>query len=186
MVTLTELWLPIVLSAVLVFVGSSVIHMVFTYHRSEYKKLPNEDKALETLRGIGLTPGLYVFPCPPSHKEMGTPEMIEKYKRGPVGMLTVMPSRPPQMGKSLVQWFLFCLLVGVFVAYLAGRTLAPGSEYLAVFRVAGTVALMGYGFGEISASIWKAQAWSATFKHMFDGLVYALLTAGAFGWLWPR
>ena len=185
MVTVTQLWLPIVLSAVAVLAISSIIHMLLPYHRSEYKKLPNEDGLLDTMRKNGVAPGLYVFPhC--QHKEMKSPEMVEKFKRGPVGMLTVMPSGPMAMGKYMTMWFLFCLLIGVFVAYLAGRTLSAGTPYLAVFRVAGTVAFMGYGVGALTDSIWKGQRWSATLKHVFDGLVYALLTAGFFGWLWPR
>jgi len=186
MVTVTELWLPILLSAVVVFVASSVIHMLLPYHKSEYKKLPNEDRLLEAMRNEGVAPGLYVFPYVAAHKEMKSAEMIEKYKRGPVGMVTVMPSRPPAMGKYLTMWFLFCVLIGVFVAYLAGRTLQPGAQYLAVFRIAGTVAFVGYGVGVLTDSIWKGQAWSATLKHLFDGLIYGLLTAGVFGWLWPR
>ena len=186
MVYVTELWLPILLSAVAVFVTSSVINMLLPYHRSEYKKLPNEEKLLEAMRNEGVAPGLYVFPHAAKPKAMGSAEMIEKYKRGPVGMVTVMPSRPPAMGKYLTMWFLFCVVMGVFVAYLAGRTLHPGSEYLAVFRIAGTVAFLGYGATQLTDSIWKGQAWSATLKHLFDGLVYGLLTAGVFGWLWPR
>ncbi len=186
MVTVTELWLPIVLSAVAVFAVSSVIHMLLPYHRSECKKLPNEDKLLEAMRNEGVAPAFYVFPYAPKPKDMGTPEMVAKFKKGPVGLMTVIPSGPMAMGKYLTMWFLFSVLIGVFVAYLAGRTLQAGTPYLAVFRVAGTVAFLGYGVGALTDSIWKGQRWSATLKHVFDGLVYALLTAGFFGWLWPR
>jgi hypothetical protein len=133
MVDLTALWLPIVLSAVLVFVASSVIHMVLQYHRSDYRKLPNEAKVRETLRAENLAPGNYYFPHG-TPKEMGTPEMQEKFKQGPVGLLTAMPSGPPAMGKNLAQWFVYCLVVGVFVAYLTGRTVGPDASYLEVFR----------------------------------------------------
>lgn len=34
-------------------------------------------------------------------------------------------------------------------------------------------------------SIWYKRKWSSTLKSMADGLVYALVTAGTFGWLWP-
>ncbi|HEY4683084.1 MAG TPA: hypothetical protein VIH17_07520 [Candidatus Acidoferrales bacterium] len=186
MVSVTALWLPILLSAVVVFIASSIIHMVLPYHRSDYKRLPNEEKLLEAMRSAGVFPGHYMFPHVTSHKELKSAEMIEKYKKGPVGLVTVLPSRPPAMGKYLLKWFIFCLAMGVFVAYLAGRTLHVGTEYLAVFRIAGTVAFLGYSAGQALDSIWKGQAWSTTIKHMFDGLVYGLLTAGVFGWLWPR
>jgi len=186
MVPITALWLPILLSAVIVFVASSIIHMVLPIHKSDYRKLPEEDRVLDTLRAAGVTPGpVYHFPHT-THKEMKSPEAVERFKRGPVGLLTVIPSGPPAMGKFLGQWFLYCAVIGVFVAYLTGRTLIPGTRYLEVFRVAGTTAFLGYAAAQIQDSIWKGQSWSVTFKHVFDGLIYGLLTAGTFGWLWPR
>lgn len=186
MVDLTTLWLPIVLSAAVVFVASSVIHMVLPYHRSDYKQLPNEERILDAIRKESVTRGTYFFPHCASMKEMKSPEGIERFKKGPVGLLTVLPSGPPMLPKHLVQWFIYCLGIGVFVAYLTGRTLSTGAEYLVVFRVVGTVAFLGYAAAHASDSIWKGEVWSTTFKHMFDGLVYGLLTAGVFGWLWPR
>lgn len=185
MAFLTELWLPIILSAIAVFIASSVIHMALTYHRSDYKKLPNEPRVLDSLRSEGLAPGNYFFPHATGPTEMGTPEMQEKFKQGPVGLLTVMPSGPPAMNKNLIQWFGYCLVVGIFVAYVASHTLAPGDSYLAVFRVTGTVAFLGYAGAHAQDSIWSGQPWSNTFKAIFDGLVYGLVTAGVFGWLRP-
>ncbi|MGA7908549.1 MAG: hypothetical protein WCA16_14155 [Candidatus Sulfotelmatobacter sp.] len=186
MVPLTALWLPILLSAVIVFVASSIIHMVLPVHKSDYRKLPDEDKVLDALRTAGVTAGrTYHFPhC--SHKDMKSPEMTEKFKRGPIGLLNVMPSGPPALGKFLGQWFVYCIVVGIFVAYLTGRTESAGTPYLQVFRVAGTAAFLGYAVGQIQDSIWKGQTWGVTLKHVFDGLIYGLLTAGTFGWLWPR
>ncbi len=186
MVSITALWLPILLSAVIVFVASSIMHMVLPYHRSDYRKLPDEGKVTDALRAVGVTPGpVYSFPhC--AHKDMKSPEVVEKFKRGPVGLLTVFPSGPPALPKFLGLWFVNCVVVGIFVAYLTGRTRVPGTDYLQVFRVAGTVAFMGYGVGQLQDSIWKGQTWGVTAKHVFDGLIYALLTAGTFGWLWPR
>jgi hypothetical protein len=185
MVTLTALWLPILLSAVAVFLASSLVHMVFTYHRSDYGKLPEEDRVVEAIRGAKVPPGTYMFPHAGSPKELRSPEMLAKFERGPLGMLTVRPGGPPVMGKNLAQWFVFCLVISVFVAYVCGRTLAAGTDYLAVFRIAGVVALLGYASGDVMASIWKWQGWGTTAKGVLDGLVYALLTAGVFGWLWP-
>jgi len=185
MVPLTALWLPIVLSAVIVFVASSIMHTILKYHQSDYKQLPDEDKVLGALRAASLKRGCYVFPfC--THKEMKSPAMVEKYKQGPVGMMTVLPSGPPAMPKFLTLWFIYCLIIGFFVAYLTGRTVSAGANYLVVFRVAGTAAFLGYGLGHISDGIWKGQTWSATIKEVIDGLIYGLLTAGTFGWLWPR
>ncbi|MGH7676013.1 MAG: hypothetical protein ACREMV_12145 [Gemmatimonadales bacterium] len=185
MVPIMALWLPMLVSAVIVYIASSVVHMVLTHHRSDYRKLANENRVLDALRGENLTPGNYLFPHAGTPKNMRSPEMVEKYKRGPVGILTMLPSGPPAMTKNLVQWFVFCLAVGVFVAYVTGRTLAPGASYLAVFRIAGTVAFLGYAGSRASDAIWFGQPWSSTVKHIIDGFVYALLTAGVFAWRWP-
>jgi len=185
MVPLAALWLPIVLSAVIVFVASSIMHMVLPYHRSDYSGLPDEDKVRAALRAANLKRGLYIFPfC--THKDMKSPALIEKYKEGPVGFLNIMPSGPPAMPKFLGQWVVFCLVVGFFTAYLTAHTVAAGANYLVVFRVAGAAAFMAYGLGHLSDGIWKGQMWSTVIKEVFDGLVYGLLTAGTFGWLWPR
>jgi hypothetical protein len=185
MVPLSALWLPIVLSAVIVFVASSIMHMLLKYHNSDYQHLPDEDKILATLRAANLKRGLYIFPfCTP--KEMKSPAAIEKYKQGPVGRVIIVPNGPPALPKFLGLWFGYCLVIGFFVAYLTGHTVPPGTHYLAVFRVAATAAFLAYGLGHLSDGIWKGETWSATIKEVIDGLVYALLTAGTFGWLWPR
>ena len=185
MVVLSALWLPILLSAVIVFVASSIMHMVLPYHKSDYRHLPDEDKVLGALRSSSLKPGLYVFPfC--THQNMKSPEIVEKQKQGPVGFVTVMPSGPPAMPKFLGLWFGYCVIVSFFVAYLSAHTVAAGTPYLAVFRVVGTAAFLAYGLGVISNGIWKGQPWSNVIKEMVDGLIYGLLTAGTFGWLWPR
>ena len=184
-VPLAALWLPIVLSAVIVFVASSIMHMVLPYHRSDYTQLPDEDKLLDTLRPSNLKHALYVFPyCTP--KDMKSPAMIEKYKRGPVGFLTIIPSGMPVLPKFLAEWFVYCLVIGFFVAYLTGHTVPAGTPYLEVFRVAGTAGFLAYGLGHLSDGVWKGQLWGNVIKEVIDGLVYGLLTAGTFGWLWPH
>jgi hypothetical protein len=186
MVPITALWIPILLSAVIVFVASSILHMVLPYHKSDYRKLPEEDRVVDALRAAGVTPGpAYHFPHT-THKEMKSPQVVEKFKRGPIGLLTVIPSGAPAMGKYLGQWFVYCVVVSIFVAFVAGSTLGPGTRYLLVFHLTGLVAFLAYGLGQLQDSIWKGQTWGVTAKHVFDGLIYALLTAGTFGWLWPR
>jgi hypothetical protein len=186
MVPLTELWLPIVLSAVFVFVVSSLIHMVVKSHKSDFKKLPAEDRLVEALRAQGIQAGEYMFPACDSMKAMGTPEMIAKYKQGPVGSLVIMPPGAPAIGKALVQWFLYSLLIGVFTAYLAQIALGRGAPYLKVFQITGAAAVGMYAFASIPNSIWKGVSWASTLKFVFDGVLYGLVTAGTFGWLWPK
>ncbi len=186
MVSLTSLWLPILLSAVIVFVVSSIIHMLLTYHRSDLRKLRNEDEALEALRRLDIPPGDYALPHAGSPAGMKNPQFVEKMRKGPIVLMTVAPGGPPSMAMNLLLWFLYSLLVGVFAAYIAGRALGPGADYLAVFQIVGCGAFMGYSLALLQNSIWYRRDWGATLKSVFDGLVYGLLTAGAFGWLWPR
>jgi hypothetical protein len=182
---LAALWLPILLSAVIVFIASSIIHMALPYHKGDYRQLPEEEKLLAAMRPMGLQRGLYVFPyC--THKDMKSPAIQEKYKQGPVGTLTVFRSGPPAMGKFMGLWFGYCLIISFFIAYLTAHTVAPGASYRAVFRVAGTAGFMAYGLGTLSNGIWKGQPWSMVIKESVDGLIYGLLTAGTFGWLWPH
>lgn len=185
MVSVTSLWLPILLAAAFVFVASSIIHMLLTYHRTDYSKVPAEDQVMDALRNFHIPPGDYVIPCPGNRKAMGEPEFVEKLEKGPVAFVTVLPNGKPSMGKSLALWFLYCIVVGVFAAYVAGRALGPGATSGAVFRFAGATAFAGFGLALLQRSIWYNQAWRATLKSVFDALVYAVVMAWTFGWLWP-
>lgn len=186
MVSIVSLWLPILLAAVLVFVGSSVIHMFLKYHESDYRQLPDEDAIMDALRQHAIPPGDYHMPYVAGAEAMRSEEYKAKVEKGPLVAMTVMPPGAfTNMGPQLVKWFVYCVVVGVVVAYVAGRTLTAGADYLAVFRLTGTVAFACYAMSLPQKSIWFWQGWASTFKSMFDGLIYACLTAGAFGWLWP-
>lgn len=187
MVSLMQLWAPIVLSAFLVFVTSSLIHMVFKWHNSDYHKLPNEDEVRAAIRKGSPAPGQYIFPHCVDHKEMALPENQKKWVDGPVGLMYVMKNGLPNMGPTLGKWFAFNLVVAFFVAYLASRTVAVDSnDYLHVFRIVGTVTFLSYAAGGIPSAIWMGKPWSVVLKDCFDGLLYGLVSGGAFGWLWPR
>jgi hypothetical protein len=186
MVGLDALIVPIVVSAVAVFIVSSLIHMVIQWHKSDYRGLAKESAVADALRASNVEPGIYNLPYCASMKEMGTPEMAAKLKNGPVAMIVVRPNGMPAMGKFLGLWFVYCLLMSLFAAYLAGRTLAVGAPDLVVVRFVGTIAFVGYGLANMVDSIWKGFPWSVTFKYVFDGLLYSLATAAVFCWLWPR
>lgn len=185
MTPLVALWLPIILSAVLVFIASSIIHMFLGYHASDYVAVPDEPKVRAALGPMAIPPGDYTVPHAGSSAAMRSPEFAEKMKEGPVVLFTVTRPGPITMGKTFVQWFLYLLVVGVLAAYVAGRALPPGAEYLEVFRFAGTTAFIAYAVGAWPMSIWYRRKWSTTVKSTLDGLIYGLLTAGVFGWLWP-
>jgi hypothetical protein len=183
MVSLADLWLPILLSAVLVFVASSVIHMVLGWHNADFKKFAAEDAVMDALRPFDLAPGEYVAPRPDSMAQMNSPEFKAKVARGPRFSLTVL--RDSSFARNLVLWFVFGIVVATLAGYVAGLTLAGGAPYMTVFRVTSTVAFAGYVLALWHNWIWYSSGLGATVRSTIDGLVYALLTGGAFGWLWP-
>jgi hypothetical protein len=186
MVPVTSLWLPIVVSAVFVFVASSIVHMMLGYHRLDWKQLPSQAEIQDALRRFSIQPGDYMLPWPTTTAEMRTPEFTTMREKGPTAVITVWPAGAQGMGQSLALWFVYTIVVGVFAGYVAGAALGPGRPYLQVFRLAGTVAFAGYSLALLQHSIWYHRKWSTTFLSMFDGLIYALLTGGTFGWLWPK
>jgi len=186
MVPVMSLGISILVSAVIVFVASSIIHMALPYHRTDFRRLPKENEVLEDLRRFNVPPGDYAAPHAGSPAGMKQPEFVEKMKKGPIVFMTIAPGGPPSMTTSLVLWFLYSVVVSFFAAYIAGRAVGPGADYLTVFRFVGSTAFMGYSLALLQNSIWYKRNWGMTLKSMFDGLVYGLLTAGTFAWLWPR
>jgi len=186
MVPIPTLWLPILLSAVVVFLASSLIHMALGYHNNDLRKLPDQDGIADALRKFNIPPGVYMLPRASSMKEMKDPEFIAKLEKGPVALISAYPNKVPSMGKSLVQWFIYSLIIGIFAAYVAGRALDTTPPYLSVFRYVGFTAFVCYVVAGWQESIWWGRPWSVTLKNTLDGLIYGLLTAGVFGWLWPR
>jgi hypothetical protein len=182
-VSLVSLWLPILLSAVIVFFAAFVAWTVLPHHRSDWVRIPNEDSLLQTIRDLGLGRGQYVFPNAMTAEGAKEPDAQAKLKEGPVGSLIIRDA--PNMGKSLAFYFLFTLAVSFMVAYLGHASIAPGAEYRHVFRVLGTIAFLAYSAAEIPAAIWFGHSWSGVWKSVIDGLVFGLLTGGVFGWLWP-
>ena len=183
MVTLSMLWLPILLSAVFVFIASNIFWMALPFwHRPDYRKLPEEATVQNAL--ASATSGQYIVPCVNWGKL--TAEERAAMQARPSALLLVRNPGKFEMGKSLGTWFAYNIVIGIFVAYLTGHVLPAGTHYLQVFRVAGTAAFLAYGLRGIPDSAWYGKPWLVTFKDMIDGLVYALLLAGTFGWLWPR
>jgi hypothetical protein len=186
MVPLLSLWLPVLVSAVLIFIASSIIHMVLPYHRSDYRRLPSETDVMEALRKFAIPPGDYLVPHPGGPEGMKSPAFKEKILRGPVIAMTVMKNGEWNMGTQLIQWFIYCIAVSFVAAYVTSRAVGPGTEYLVVFRFAGCTAFVAYGLALWQNTIWYKRAWTTTLKSNIDALIYGLLTGGAFGWLWPQ
>lgn len=184
MVPVLSLWGPIVVSAVIVFVASSLLHMVLPFHRNDFSSVPKEDELLETLRGMGMPAGDYLAPRPSSMAGLKDPAFVAKMSKGPVVVMTVAPGRTG-MARNLVWWFVYTIVVGLFSGYITGRALSPGADHLQVFRFVATAGFMGYSLALLQQSIWWNKKWSTTIKSMIDGLTYAVLTGAVFAWMWP-
>lgn len=183
---LGQLVLPIALSGVFVFIVSSIVHMVLQTHKSEYQMIPQEVEFLSAVRKYVSKPGQYTFPGCTSMKELGNPETLKKFQDGPVGILTVRPNGVPGLGLPLAQWFVFCIVVAIFAAYVGSLALPAGASYVKVFQITGAVAVLGHSTTSTMESIWKGRSWVSTARYTVEGIVYGLVTAGTFGWLWPK
>jgi len=186
MVGLPALWMPIIVSAVFVFITLMLSHMMPGWHKHDMIAVPGEDKVLETLRGLNVQPGEYRFPYGNTTAEMTAPAFVEKMKTGPVGTMTIRPNGELPFGKMMGQWFVYSLFIAVLAASITGRTRGPGAPFLDVFRVSGAVAFCCYVVAHWQNWIWWGRSTRFTLTYSVDGLAYALVTGATFGWLWPR
>jgi len=182
---LPQLWLPILAAAVLVYIASSLIHMVFKWHNSDYKQLANEEEVQAVLRKGAPTPGQYGIPRCADMKAMRDEAMVKKYVDGPVGLLTVVNSGPPRMGGMLIRWFLYNLAIALIAAAIALQVYGvPGNAHAAAHLV-GLVTFLTYAGGSVQQGIWMGKPWASVFKDLLDALIYGVVSALAFWWLWP-
>jgi hypothetical protein len=186
MISLAHLWLPILLSAVGVFIVSSIIHMFLKFwHSPDYRGFSNDDEVRAAIRNGNPMPGMYMLPkC--EMADMKKPEIQEKFKQGPVGIVVLRPNGMINMGSNLFQWFIFCLLVSYFCAYVGGSVLVAGTAGTQVYQVTGTAAIMVYALGVLPTGIWGGQPWKVVAKAVIDGIIYGLVTGAVFAWLWPK
>ena len=154
---------PIIIASVLCFILSAIIWMAAPHHKNDWIRSVDIDLS-------NAEEGQYVIP-----KDHMTADWYAFVfvKRG-----------RHNMGKSMTFWFLQLLVVCAMVGYLVYHTLPRGTEYLQIFRVAGTAALLGFSGAMAHKSIWWGWRWSVTWKEIFDGLLYALIVAGSFAFYW--
>ncbi len=182
---LAQLWLPIVVSGVVAFLLSAIVWTVMPHHKTDYGALPNQDAVQQLMRQNPPAPGQYSLPFVSSMKALEEPAVKERMEKGPRAWITVVPNGVTPMGPMMVRSLIFNLVVSFLVAYVAWHALGAGAEYVPVFRIVGTTAAMSYTLASVPDSIWFGRPWGTFVKQVADGLVYALITAGVFGWLWP-
>ena len=181
-----QLWLPIILSAIAVFIASSIVHMVIKWHNSDYHKLPNEEEVRACLSATSKAPGMYFVPHMADMKEMAKPENVQKFVDGPIVLLTIRPPGPPKMAPQLIQWFFLGLFVSAVAGYLAAKTVPVGANFLAVCRPVSIVAFMAYGVGSLINGVWWGKPWSTVVKDLLDAIIYSVVTACVFAAMWPH
>jgi len=183
--SLLDLWLPILLGTVSAWIASALIHMVAKYHNSDYQKLANEDEVRAAVRQGNPSLGVHSIPYCVDMEQMQDEAMQSKFREGPVAFVTVFANGMPKMGKLIGQQIVFFLLGSTLVAYCATLALEPGAEFMSVFRFVSAVAFLTFGWAQIPFSIWYGHLWSSTAKYLLDSLIYGLLIAACFAWLWP-
>ena len=183
---LLQLWLPILLSAVSVFIASSLIHMLFKWHNSEYRGFANEDAVRAAINQGGAKPGIYFIPnmadC--SKEQMQDPVFQAKFTEGPVAKIIVRPAGAMSMGKPLLLWFLLALLVAAAAGCVAFFAVGAGDGNRGG-QIVGVVTLLAYGVGSVVQGIWWGAPWRSVLKDLLDAIIYAVVSALAFCWLWP-
>ena len=185
MITVTQLWMPVIGSAIAVFVLSSLVHMVLKWHNSDYRKLANEDEVRTAIRASKALPGQYMVPYCVDMDAMKSPEQLQKFRDGPVGFIVLKANGQPQMGPALGLWFLYTVVVAIFAGYLASRALPAGAAFPAVFRAVATVAFLTFTGGSVQNGIWMGKPWRSVAKELLDGLIYGAAMGAVFGTLWP-
>lgn len=182
---ITALWLPILLGALLAWIASSLVHMLLKYHNGDYQELDNEDEVASAIRNGSPAKGVHSIPYCVDMKKMGEDAMQKKFADGPVAFVTIFDNGMPNMPKLIGQQILYFLIGCFLIAYCAALMLAPGADYLDVFRFVSAVAFLAFGWGQVPFAIWYGHKWSTCAKYLLDALIYALIVAGVFAWLWP-
>lgn len=185
--SIAPLWLPIIVSTVVVFILSSIINMFLPWHKGDFAPLPNGESIAATLNAANVAAGDYMYPRPAGMEEMRSPEHKERFLRGPVVLMTVARPKTLSMGKQLTSWFIFVLLISALAACMAVMTVPTAGEYHLdhqIFHVVGLFTWVAYALAVWPLSIWYSRSWRSTLTMTLDGLIYAVATGLVFVWLW--
>jgi hypothetical protein len=180
-----QLWLPILATGVLIFVASSLIHMVFKWHNSDYRPLGNEDEVRAAIRHGAPAPGQYLLPYCADVKDMQGTEMRKKYVEGPIAFLTVRANGVPTMAPALTQWFIYTVAIAAITGGIALQTYGLKGDPRHAAHLVGVMSLLAYAAGSVQMGIWMGKPWRSVGKDVLDGVIYGVISAFTFMWLWP-
>lgn len=182
----TQLWMPIVVSALVAWIISAIIWTAMPHRKKEWGGVTDEDDFRKAITSRKLKPGNYMFPyCEPA--EMKDEAHKNRMNTGPYGTLYIWTHRRG-MGACMGGSFVFNLVASFFIAYIAWQALTGQADtaYLKVFQITGATAFLTYTFALIPGGIWFGKPVRSMVYDAIEGLVIALMIAGVFGWLWPR
>lgn len=183
-VSITQLWLPILIATVCVFFASSIIWMLLPYHKPDIKAIPNEAEFDEAINKLGIAPGFYMYPNCQNAKDMKSEAFKARWESGPWGTINVM-GHQPNFAMNLLKTFIAYGLITVMVAYISGMALGPGADYMNVFRVVATAGILGHCMGALAGSFFLGTPTRFIVTCFIDGVIFALITAGVFASMWP-
>ena len=182
---LIPLWLPILLSAAVVWIVSAVVWMALPHHKQDFIGLPDEDGFSDFIRKSGIKPGNYVFPDFRGREAMKSEKITKALEEGPVGHLSVWRT-PVTMGGKMVATFIVYLVVSTLIAYLAAVALPKAADFAKVFQVVGTAGILAYCFAFIPNNIWFGTHPRTIIASIIDGIFYGAITGAIFAWRWPH
>ena len=182
---LLPLWLPILLSAVAVWIAALIVWMALPHHKGDFLGLPDEDGFMDYIRKSGIKPGNYAFPDCRGRAAMKSVKVQKAWEEGPVGHLSVWRT-PLTMGDKMVATFIVYLVVSTLIAYLTRIAISGPANFVKVFQVAATAGILAYCFSHMPSAIWWGSYKRTIVANVIDGILYAAITGAIFAWRWPH
>lgn len=179
---LLSLWLPILVTTIVLFFASFLAWVVLPHHKPDIKRWPDEERLLTFIRESGAAPGDYLFPYI-EDKDMKEDWAQARYNEGPWGMVKIWPGKA-SMGGNMLKTVLYFFVVSAAVAYAGTLALTPGAPFMDVFQLIAVTAILAHTSGGVLREIWFTRPLRGKLMDFIDGLVYGLITAGLFAWLW--
>lgn len=179
--SVTELWLPILLAGVATHIASTIAWTVLPHHKPEWKGLGDDEDGLQDwIAGREIPAGQYLFPFASGMKEADCDAIKEKQQKCR-GML-LLYQRPVNMGAAIGKTLAFFLVAAFMIGYLAAFSVPSGASFWHVFRFVSTAGILTHCFARFPHVFWFPEKIAMS---LLDGVVYSLITAGVFAALWP-
>lgn len=177
---LVGLWLPIVISTIVLFFASFIARTILPHHRAGWHKLDHEPAFMNQLQEMNIPPGSYVFPYAETRQQSSQETFLKTYAKGPRGTINI--HTIPNLGLNLFCTFIFFLITVTLIAYIAQQAFAGWSDeseitFLKVFQIVGTISVLTYSSSTILSSISSKRPF---LMEVIDGIAYGLIVGVIF------